>query len=138
METPYKDYLTWNDIEDCVATIASWAEKQNFKYVTGPARGGLIPAVLLSHELDLKFISLEVAKLQPEKLRSQILVLDDICDSGKTFKDLEDWGFATASLVWRHNSGYIPDCHAYLVEDDSWIVFPWERKDSETIQDYLK
>lgn len=138
MEAPYKDYLTWNDIEDCVATIASWAEKQNFKYVTGPARGGLIPAVLLSHQIGLTYIPLVDALGRPEITRARTLLIDDICDSGKTFKDLEDWGFATASLVWRHDSGYIPDCHAYLVEDDSWIVFPWERKDSETIQDYLK
>ena len=138
METPEKDYFNWKDVEDCVETIASWAEKQNFKYITGPARGGLIPAVLLSHLLDIKFVTLGTAKTRPEITRARTLLIDDICDSGKTFKELEDWGFATASLVWRHNSEFIPDCHAYLVEDDSWIVFPWERKDSETIQDYLK
>ena len=138
MEMSQKQYYTWEDVENGIQKITVWAESKNLKYITGPARGGLIPAVLLSHQTGLPYLPLADALNRAEVTRAQILLVDDICDSGKTFKYFEDWGFATASLAWRYNSGFIPDFHAYLLEDDSWIVFPWERKDSETIQDYLK
>ena len=33
---------------------------------------------------------------------------------------------------------YEPNIYAQIHEGDEWIIYPWERKDSETIQDYLK
>lgn len=133
-----KRYLAWKDIEEAVRVIAEWAKSKDLKYITGPARGGLIPAVLLSHQTGLKYTSLATSRTHPEIMRAKTLLIDDICDSGKTFEELDDWGFATASLYWRNTSTYRPDKYAVKLANEDWIVFPWEKEDSETIQDYLK
>ena len=139
METPDKIFLSWSGIEEYIYAIEKWVLlNKNLKYVTGPARGGLIPAVLLSHKLGIDYISLTSAMLFPEKVKAEILLIDDICDSGQTFIGLQDQGFTTASLLWRTNSKYIPEYYAESIDSNSWIVFPWENKDAESIQDYLK
>jgi hypoxanthine phosphoribosyltransferase len=132
-----KKYYSWEEIEGFIQKLSKWTETKNFKYLTGPPRGGLIPAVLLSHQTGLKYVSIGTAKSRPAVMRAKTLLVDDICDSGTTFLELEDYGFATASLIWRRDSEYLPDFHSETITDDSWIVFPWEKKDSETIQDYL-
>ena len=54
---------------------------QNIKYVHGLKRGGLIPAVLISHTLDLEYID------TPQHYEPMdCLIVDDICDSGETLK----------------------------------------------------
>jgi len=48
METPDKIHLSWSGVEEYIYAIEKWVLlNKNLKYVTGPARGGLIPAVLL-------------------------------------------------------------------------------------------
>ena len=94
METPDKIFLSWSGIEEYIYAVEKWVLlNKNLKYVTGPARGGLIPAVLLSHKLGIDYISLTSAKLFPEKVKAEILLIDDICDSGETFIGLQDQGF---------------------------------------------
>ena len=69
--------------------------------------------------------------------RKNILVVDDICDTGKTFQDIELYGFQTAALFLRLDSPFKPELFSRISEDDSWIVFPWERKDARTLHDSL-
>jgi hypoxanthine phosphoribosyltransferase len=65
------------------------------------------------------------------------LVVDDICDTGLTLKNTV--GVNTAVLHYKpHTSCYTPNIYATIHEGDEWIIYPWERKDSEQIQDYLK
>ena len=45
--------------------------------VTGIARGGLIPAVMVSHKLDLPYV---------DAVGPNTLVIDDIADSGVTLE----------------------------------------------------
>ena len=62
------------------------------------------------------------------------MVIDDICDSGKTLQHLE---YKTAVLHYKpHTSIIEPTFYACKFESDDWIVYPWENKDSKTIQDY--
>jgi uncharacterized protein len=139
METPDKIFLSWSNIEEYIYAVEKWVLlNKNLMYVTGPARGGLIPAVLLSHKLGIEYITVDNAVFLKPDIRSKILLIDDICDSGQTFIDFQHWNFSTASLLWRNTSKYIPEYYAESIVDNSWIVFPWENKDSETIQDYLK
>ena len=47
--------------------------------------------------------------------------------------------YTTAVLHYKpHTSCLKPTMHAFTHEGDEWIIYPWERDDSETIQDYLK
>ena len=44
-----------------------------------------------------------------------------------------------ATLHYKRSSIVEPDFYGKkLIKEDKWIVYPWERKDSKPIQDYLK
>ena len=54
-----------------------------------------------------------------------------------TLLEAADFGFQTAALSLRYSSPFMPEWYSEKIEDDRWLVFPWERIDSKTIQDYL-
>jgi hypoxanthine phosphoribosyltransferase len=123
-----KVYLSWDDInilvEDLSNTIA--ASGAEIKSITGIQRGGLIPAVMISHKLHIPYVS---------RINKDTLVVDDICDTGETLKNTI--GMYTATLHYKPTAIFTPDFYSKEVGTE-WIVYPWERNDSETIQDYLK
>jgi hypoxanthine phosphoribosyltransferase len=123
-----KVYLSWDDInilvEDLCQTIAS--SGADIKSITGIQRGGLIPAVMISHKLHIPYVS---------RINKDTLVVDDICDTGETLKNTI--GMYTATLHYKPTAIFTPDFYSKEVGTE-WIVYPWERSDSETIQDYLK
>ena len=106
-------------------------------FVTGVPRGGLVPAVMLSHYMNKKFKPYNEALEMTNIARQKVLVVDDISDSGETLLKAETFGFQTATLTVRHSTIFYPDFYCDKIEDDSWLVFPWEREDSKTLQDYL-
>jgi len=131
--TENKIYVGWNEIEKLVDDLCYDINHNHpeIKYVHGLKRGGLIPAVMISHTLGLKYVD------TPHFHHDECLIVDDICDSGVT---LEKWNnHVTAVLHYKpHTSCVIPTMYAFAHEGDEWIIYPWERDDSETIQDYLK
>ena len=128
-----KLYITWEEIEELVDLLAKQitnSEKQ-IEYIFGLQRGGLIPAVLLSHKLDIP--------MTQDPTRQNVLIVDDICDSGETFHEfsLTYPNSIFACLHFKpYTSSFIPDFAAYKFFSDAWIVYPWERIDSKAIQDY--
>lgn len=123
-----KMYLSWDDInvlvEDLCNTIATSGAE--IKSIAGIKRGGLIPAVMISHKLNIPYV---------DRINKDTLVVDDICDTGETLK--KSIAMYTATLHYKPTAGFTPDFYAKEVGSD-WIVYPWERKDSDAVQDYLK
>lgn len=156
-------------------------QKFNFKpdYIVGITRGGLIPATMLSHYLDVPMHTLDVsfrdsgmgpesnlwmaedafgyvnkedreddAVVSDPKLRKNILIVDDINDSGRTLQWIkDDWesGCMPRSEdwndVWHHNVQFavmventasnfkdVDFCGTEInkQETPAWVVFPWE------------
>jgi uncharacterized protein len=133
-----KKFYTWKWVDQQIDNIGEQLE--GFKlpqFVTGVPRGGLIPAVLISHKFKIPFIGLEAAKTLPGDLKKKILVIDDIADSGNTLVQIERHNFKTATLARRYSSTFTPDFVGTEIKDDHWLVFPWENISSESIQDYL-
>ena len=129
-----KIYVGWNEIEELVDDLCYHisCNHPNIKYVHGLKRGGLIPAVMISHTLGLEYVD------TPHFYHDECLIVDDMCDSGVT---LEKWNetHITAVLHYKpHTACVEPTIHAFTHKGDEWIIYPWERDDSETIQDYLK
>jgi len=123
-----KVFVYWDDIsvlveELCHTIVTSGVQ---IKSITGIERGGLIPAVMISHKLNIPYVT---------KINKDTLVVDDICDSGETLSNIVA-GY-TATLHYKKTASFTPDFYSKEVGDE-WIVYPWERTDSETIQDYLK
>ena len=124
-----KMFISWDDInilvEDLCNTIASSGAE--IKSITGIERGGLIPAVMISHKLNIPYVT---------KITKDTLVVDDICDTGVTLQNTI--ARYTAVLHHKpHTSCFTPTLHSGLHEGDEWIIYPWEKKDSTPIQDYL-
>ena len=128
-----KFYVTWEEIDELVNLLAKQIIQSGYqiKYIFGLQRGGLIPAVLLSHKLGIP--------MTQDPNMQNTLIVDDICDSGETFKELflkyPKTKFACLHFK-PHTSIFNPDFSANKFFLDDWIVYPWEKVDSKTIQDY--
>lgn len=132
--------MSWKWVDDQIDELAKRLKNKKLRYISGIPRGGLIPAIMLSHKLGVTYIPFDEAKkFGRHDLRiknEEILLVDDICDSGVTMKDYAP-RFITATLCMRYISETIPEYYGEKIEDDRWLVFPWERNDSNTKQDYL-
>ena len=124
-----KIILSWDDI---VKLVGELCERIPFEVpladsVHGLSRGGLIPAVMVSHKLGLPYVDI---------IGKDTLIIDDICDSGVTLQNTP--GLYTAVLHHKpETSCFTPNCWADLHIGHEWILYPWERHDSKQIQDYL-
>ena len=145
-------YLTNTDIQKYVSTIVSQLYKDNWRpdYIVGITRGGLTPSVMLSQFTGIKMHTLDVrlrdgdekesnvSMADDAQLGKNILVLDDINDTGATFNwIMDDWDVNNATNVrfavlmdniasdCKVNMSYV-GTEINKAEDPSWIVFPWE------------
>jgi hypoxanthine phosphoribosyltransferase len=128
-----KIYLSWDEIEDAIESLAYQIKQSDKKIgsMNGLARGGLIPAVMLSHKLGIPFMN------ENNNDEGYILIVDDICDTGETLEyyNIHDY-ILTATIHHKQTAIIEPDFYYSLAPQDKWIVYPWEQKDSKTIQDY--
>lgn len=121
--------VSWWDINDLVKDLA---EKIPFEVpladsIYGIPRGGLIPAVMLSHLTELPLV---------QTISENTLIVDDMTDSGVTMNKMP--GQWTATLFHKpHTSTFTPNVYSKLHEGDEWLVFPWEKSSAPEIQDYL-
>ena len=128
--TENKIQVSWWDMSDIIKDLA---EKIPFEVplidsIYGIPRGGLIPAVILSHKLGLPMVDI---------IGRNTLVVDDMSDSGVTLSKMP--GQFTAVLFHKpHTSCFTPNVWSRLHEGDEWLVFPWEEFDSPAKQDYLQ
>ena len=116
-----KIFCEWDTIDDLVEQIANKSSSFKPTHIVGIARGGLIPAVILSHSLNLPMELLGVTfrdnkathhtKLKPIK-DANYLIVDDINDSGTTFSVVSQifknrrLKFTTAALINKNTVHY--------------------------------
>ena len=129
-----KVFMSWNWVDTQIEVLANKiGDNSKFTVVTGIPRGGLIPAVMLSHKLGIKYMPYREAI----KTLKPVLIVDDIADTGYTLTELGSRGFSTATLCYRYSTQYTPNYYGEEITDDKWLVFPWEDNDSKPIQGYL-
>ena len=128
-----KIFLKWDDVYPLLDKIHEQS-KGTIDYVTGVPRGGTILAVMYSHRFNIKYLH------GISNHYTRLLVLDDIADTGETLFDIKDKmpNPKLATLHYKTSSIIKPEYYAEEIADDfGWIVYPWERTDSDTVQDYL-
>jgi hypoxanthine phosphoribosyltransferase len=136
-QTVEKVFLSWGDIQAAVEILASRITNSDIKIeaIGGLPRGGLIPAVMLSHKMSIPFVS----QVNIAKVPGNILIVDDICDSGETLKQFKfEENVYTATIHHKRSAVVEPNFFYQLAYENQWIVYPWENKDSDTVADYLK
>ena len=133
-----KTFITWSEYELFIDRIADWVINccdEKIGAIYGLPRDGLPIAVSLSHRLGLPILmNYYDRKLATKK---KILVVDDIADTGHTLKDFDRPHNIICTMHYHQDSITKPDYFCSEKGDD-WIVYPWERDDSEAVQDYLK
>ena len=132
-----KVFLSWGDIQAAVEILANRITSSGTKIaaIGGLPRGGLVPAVMLSHKMGIPFVS----QANIAKVPGNILIVDDICDSGETLKQFKfEKNVFTATIHHKRSAVVEPNFFYQLAYENQWIVYPWENKDSDTVADYLK
>lgn len=128
-----------------------------FDVVVGVARGGLVPAVILSHLLELPLIPIDYSSrkghgddkdhsnLLPSILcDTRILVVDDICDTGFTLKEIVEHycvqrvEVTTAVLYYKQlppdKTVIVPDITWQTIpENAGWVIFPFEKQSNHEL-----
>jgi len=95
---------------------------QDLKAIYAIPRGGYPIGVHLSHNLELPLVT----NLAGHK-REELLIVDDIADTGVTLEKVAGMCRATATIYYKERSTIKPTF--YVVVTDKWIVFPWEIMD---------
>lgn len=116
--------------------------------IVGLSRGGLDAGIKMSHYFDVPFIPLiwqtrdgqdkDNTMLQDILSKYEnILIVDDICDSGLTFESIQsiietvntDCNVKYAAAIENIDNDVILDFTAMSISratDERWFVFPWE------------
>jgi len=143
---------TWSDFDNDILDISKQLQDAEWvpDYIVGVKRGGLIPAVKLSHIFNKPLIMMscqlrdsndkEVRLYEVEEIQNDknVLIVDDICDSGITMSEIMIQFFSnlfapnnirTCSLICNTSQNFIVDYYAQGIDrsiDKRWIIFPWE------------
>lgn len=145
--TPRKIHLSWNTIYDAVEALEYMVAPSKPKLIVGVSRGGLIPATLLSHKLNIPLETISVSAYEDTCRTSEkplevegwqyrydvysTLIVDDILDSGDTLTAIRNltWGAQLAVLVTKQPTHpKLAVSYFAAVPKDVWVVFPWEAK----------
>jgi len=122
---------SWDDFDTDVVKIINYIErsKQKITAIYAFPRGGLILGVTLSNILKIPlYLTLEEALEKHNE--ADICICDDISDSGETFNSVfEIENHFTVSLCMKPKTSFIPNFFCKTVDNDTWIVFPWENHD---------
>lgn len=145
-----KVYYSWQEFDNDISILTNYIHASQWlpDYIVGVKRGGLIPAIKLSHIFNKPLIMMscqlrdsednEVRLYEVEEIPKDknILIVDDICDSGTTFQkiahQLSVEGFInikTCSLIYNFSQDFRIDYCARefdRYQDNRWIMFPWE------------
>lgn len=155
---------TWKHVEESaqylvlgLETISKTNDGWQPDYIIGLTRGGLIPAVLISHILDVPMIAVNYSsavgagdnKNHQNALPAiyggtvsgtgelpaapNLLIVDDICDSGHTLKEVYEFyanqghNVHTAVMYYKEGGVFTPTLWwHWLPKDAPWIIFSWE------------
>lgn len=143
--------ITWEQVYSLCRQLAGQIRMANFRIdvIVAIARGGYVPGRILSDLLGIQDLTgfkiehyLGTQKQQEAFIKyplnaniqgRNVLLIDDVCDSGDTFAvgvdHLRQCGafskMRTAALHFKTVSKFIPDFYVETVEEWRWHIYPW-------------
>ena len=120
--------MNWSEIESAVSKLVQKLDGKKFKTISTISRGGLVPARLVADRLGIKQILVD-----GESVPEDSLFVDDIYDSGETFRKIIQKADNSDELVFatiyaRRKDTYPKQLvYAELTRDTEYIVYPWDR-----------
>ena len=155
METGFSSWSnpSYEDLDKACRHIARYISfndrMKNIDLIVGVARGGLIPAVIISHLLNVPMRVIHYSSKMgrgddknhdnnlPELSHHRILFIDDLIDTGNTMDEIcshyKNLGHDVLSSVIYYkemdNQTHTPDIWAVKISKNfGWITFPFEEE----------
>jgi hypoxanthine phosphoribosyltransferase len=122
--------ISWSEVERLVKILSEKINSlpRKFSSISTISRGGLVPARLLADHLDI-----DVVLVDQKKISSESIFVDDIYDSGDTFKKIitlvdNPSKLLFATLFARRGKKYPRQLiYAKKTRNNSYIVYPWDK-----------
>ena len=145
--------ISFDKINFYARTIAGRLKEEGMTHVLGLVRGGLVPATIISYELNAPLLSYAISSYKDttktdkfkvhqfvhfsdlkslKEVDPYVLVVDDICDSGDTMRyirsklALADIKAQYATIFTKKKHKEFLHHYGHIIPDNKWIVFPWE------------
>ncbi len=144
-------HVSWDQIHRDARALAWRLSGQGpdngaWRAVVAITRGGMVPAMIVSRELDIRVVDTISVKSYDHQAQGElrvikapqsdamgadgegVLVIDDLVDSGKTLELVRSlFPKAHYATVYAKPSGK-PQVDTYITEvsQDTWIFFPWD------------
>ena len=141
-------HISWDQIHRDSRALAWRLEDREWRAILAITRGGLVPAMIVARELDIRVIDTISVKSYHGKAGQErgeikvlkapdpavmqdgdgILVIDDLVDSGRTLEHVRSiYPKAHFATVYAKPKGR-PMVQTYVTEvsQDTWIFFPWD------------
>lgn len=126
--------VDWSTYLKHIQTICEFLQSRSYlspqhhklSYVAGIPRGGHVAAICISHHSDLTY--LPNLPEQPIPSIQEVLLVDDILDTGNTLSPFISMGYTTITLYRRVGckiKGLFFYCE--LVDPGIYVVFPYEK-----------
>jgi len=114
--------------------------------VVGLSRGGLIPAVIVSHALNIRKVhclglqsytdqaknEIQLYQVPTFSDMNKIIIVDDLADTGDSLNTvsamLKDKEYVTATVYKKSQSKFNPTVYGLEIPQEIWLDFPWEVK----------
>ena len=135
------DSVSWKRIESITQLLAKKVKstKKEFNSISTITRGGLVPARLMADIMDINEILVD-----KNKIPSDSLFVDDIYDSGDTFKKIlskvenpSDLVYAT--LFARKGKRYPKQLvYGTKTKGNEYIVYPWDKLEHKRMKKFEK
>jgi xanthine phosphoribosyltransferase len=141
--------ITWDEFKSDVDHLSWELRKTNRKWtkLVAITRGGLVPAAVLSHKMGFRTIDTVCLEVyEGEEAKNEVihktlvdesgnvgkgwLVVDDLTDGGDTAQVVKAMlPGAYLAVVYAKPKGMPSvDCYAVETDQDTWLVFPWEKQ----------
>ena len=141
-------YVSWDEVQMLCRQLAAriHAERPDLIRILAITRGGLFPAGILARELNIKLIEtvgmesysssdmtagqseVRVLKEFNQRFAHNVLVVDDLADTGNTLKELKKSLVkpVIATLFVKPQGAGMVDYYAEDVVQETWVRFPWD------------
>lgn len=146
---PVKGFYSWKEYNDKICFLKNLIDVKP-DYIVSIGKGGSIPGVILAEHFNVDNYNLgiksycdfnqsEIIEYQPLQSYDifkgkNILLVDDLADSGKTFdyalskfKENGVENIKTVSVFKKKHSKFVPDFFVEELGNNIWVVHPWEK-----------
>ena len=147
MKLMNKIHFNYDDVDGMMEYLSGLVRELKPDLIVGITRGGLLPGVYLSHALNVPMMTLQWQTREDSATEENFIIkdliaegkvvvfVDDINDRGETFhglsymydEDCLNENVHYASLIRKTTSTFTYALSALTLNDDRWIVFPWEK-----------